>query len=308
MRQIAFQMDPMTELNFASDTSWQLMIEGYRRAKIYHFTPEDLFWDNGEVMANMKQVHISDDYNYVLDDAISTNLKDMNAIFIRQNPPYDMKYLTSTYLLEKISDQALMINNPKAIRDFPEKLSVLNYPQFTPPTLITYNPKEAIDFAKNYEQVIIKPLYSFAGNDVFSVKHNDINFTNIISNLIQIHKTPVIIQKFIPQVVTGDKRIIIVNGEPVGSFLRIPQSGDIRSNLACGGTAVISEITDLDLEICKALKPMLVKNGLFLAGIDVIGGYLTEINITSPTGIVKIQEFHNPKITSNIWDIIEAKI
>ena len=305
MMKIAFQMNPMNELNFTTDTSWQLMLEGALRGEVYHFTPRNLSWNNGELVADVQKVKIKGS-SYDLGEYKRINLAEMDVIFIRQDPPYDMGYLTTTYMLEKISDQVLIINNPKAIRDFPEKISVLDYLDFIPPTLISYSVDEARDFAKNYNKVILKPLYSFAGNDVFCVNANDINFSNIMSNLIEIYKAPVIVQEFLEGIKNGDKRIILVDGDPVGSYLRMPKADDIRANLACGGTAVPSELSERDIKICQAIKPCLVKNGLFLVGIDVISGYITEINITSPTGIVAIKSFCNDNIVKEIWNKIES--
>ncbi len=304
---IAFQMDPMDGLKFASDSSWQLMMEASKRGMVYHYTPQDLSWHNGELLALTRQVDIKDE-TYQLADPKTINLATMDVIFIRQDPPYDMRYLTTTYLLEKIAKQVLLINNPTAIRNFPEKISVLDYQDLIPPSLITYSCREAKAFAQNYQQVIVKPLYSFAGSDVFCLAFNDLNFANIIDNLIQIYQAPVIIQKFIPEVSLGDKRIILVEGEPVGAFIRRPATGDIRANLACGGQAYPTELTDQEKKICQIIKPMLVKNGLFLVGIDVIAGYLTEINITSPTGIVQVQKYGNAKVTQDILNLITNKI
>lgn len=293
---IAFQMDPMDGLNFTSDSTWQLMLEAAKIGSIYHFTPEDLFWTDGNVLAKIKQVKIIKG-DYHLSEAKVINLTEMNIIFIRQDPPYDMAYLTTTYLLERIADKTLIVNDPRAIRDFPEKLSILDYVDLIPPSIITYSEEEAKIFAKNYEKIVIKPLYSFAGNDVFCVKEDDNNFSKIIRDLIQKYKAPVIVQKFLDEISQGDKRIILVDGEPVGGILRVPKAGDIRSNLACGGKSYKTELTAREIEICKAIKPKLVENNLFLVGIDVIGGYLTEINITSPTGIVVLQEFYDPSLS-----------
>ena len=307
MMKIAFQMDPMDGLNFNSDTSWQLMLEGAKRGNLYHYTPRDLFWRHGELLAKAQKVKINNKI-YQLEEAQIINLVAMDVLFIRQDPPYDMGYLTTTYLLEKISNQVLMINNPRAIRDFPEKISVLDYLDFIPATIITYSEIEAKAFAKDHSKVILKPLYSFAGNDVFCLSNDDINFSNIMHNLIQIYQAPVIIQQFLPEVKHGDKRIILVDGDPVGAYLRRPKEGDVRANLACGGSAFKAELTQKEYDICQAIKPKLIENGLFLVGIDVIDGYLTEINVTSPTGIVPIQEFHNIKIVEEIWNKIESKI
>lgn len=298
---IAFQMDPMDGLNFLSDSTWQLMLEAVKIGSIYHFTPEDLFWLDGNVFAKIQEVKIIKG-DYHLSEAKIINLTEMNIIFIRQDPPYDMAYLTTTYLLERIADKTLIINDPRAIRDFPEKLSILDYVDLIPPSLITYSEEEARKFAKDYEKIVIKPLYSFAGNDVFCVKQDDKNFSKIISDLIDKYRAPVIVQKFLKEISQGDKRIILVDGDPVGGFLRIPKEGDIISNLACGGKAYKTELTAREIEICKAIKPKLVENNLFLVGIDVIGGYLTEINVTSPTGIVAVQEFYNCNISKEIID------
>ncbi len=305
---IAFQMDPMESIKFESDSTWQMMMEGGRRGKLYHYTPNDLCWQNGKVMANVREIYIESNISYKFDDYKLTDLAEMDIIFIRQDPPYDMGYLTTTYLLEKISHKVLMINNPTAIRNFPEKLSILDYPDLIPATFITSNKSDARIFASNYNKVVIKPLYSYAGSDVFCVPKGDLNFNNIIDNLIQIHKSPVIIQEFIPLISQGDKRIILVDGDPIGAFMRVPKQGDIRANLACGGKAERCEISEKDIEICKSIKPKLIENGLFFVGIDVIAGYLTEINITSPTGLVQIQKYSNPNIVSDIWDRINRKI
>lgn len=298
---IAFQMDPMDGLNFASDSTWRIMIEAAKNGAIYHFTPKDLFFLDGNVFAKIQEVQIINDV-YHLSSPQVKNLEEMNIIFIRQDPPYDMAYLTTTYLLERISNKTLILNDPRAIRDFPEKLSILDYIDLIPPSLITYSLEEAQNFAKNFEKIVIKPLYSFAGNDVFCVKEDDENLGKIINDLIQKYKAPVIVQKFLDEVTQGDKRIILVDGEPVGGILRIPKAGDIRSNLACGGTAYKTELTEREKQICKAIKPKLIKNNLFLVGIDVIGGYLTEINVTSPTGIVALEKFYDCNISKEIID------
>ena len=296
---IAFQMDPMDSLNFASDSTWQLMLEAAKKGSIYHYLPKNLSWNNGELLAEIQEVQIVNG-DYKLSEAKTINLAEMDIIFIRQDPPYDMAYLTTTYLLEKISDKVLILNDPKAIRDFPEKISILDYVSLIPHTLITYSENEAKNFAKNYDNVILKPLYSFAGNDVFCVKRDDINFSNIMDDLIKVYKAPVIVQKFIENVSQGDKRIILVDGDPVGGVLRVPKAGDIRANLVRGGKAFKAELTAREIEICEAIKPKLIKNGLFLVGIDVIDGFLTEINVTSPTGLVMIKEFYNHNIAQEI--------
>lgn len=298
-----FQIDPINTLNPDSDTSLQLIKEACRRGEAYFFTPDNLFWCDGRVQAIAQKINFMQE-DYSLSDKQIVNLAEMDVIFVRQNPPYDMNYLTSTYLLDKISTQVLIINNPKAIRDFPEKLAVLDYLEFIPPTLISSCVEKAKEFAKNHEKVILKPLYSFAGNDIFCVDAQDINFSNIFHNLLHIYKAPVIVQKFIEGIIHGDKRILLVDGDPIGGFVRMPKENDIRANLVFGGEALACELTARDLEICAALKPRLKKSGLFLVGIDIIDGYLTEINVTSPTGIMLIQKFYDQKIVEKIFDKI----
>lgn len=304
---IAFQMDPLENLKLATDSTWQLMLEAARRGKIYHYTPKELIWNNGELLAICSEVKINNQ-QYQLEEKKILNLEQMDVIFIRQDPPYDMAYLTTTYLLEKIANKVLLINNPRAIRDFPEKIAVLDFQDFHPASIVTYNLNEAKKFANNHDKVIIKPLYGFAGGDVFCASADDVNFTGIINNLIEIHNMPVIVQEFISLVSEGDKRIILVDGDPVGAFLRVPLKGDVRSNLACGGIAQKTELNERDLEICSALKDLLKNNGLFLVGIDIIAGYLTEINITSPTGLVQIKNFNNFNIAKEIFDRIDHAI
>ncbi len=304
----AFQMDPLSSINFKSDSTWQLIKEACKRGEVYYFTPKELFWQNGELLANIQQLAISKDDSYHLNEVKPTSLAEMDVIFIRQDPPYDMNYLTTTYLLEKLGSQVLFVNDPKAIRNFPEKISILDYPNLIPPTLITSSALDAKAFAKNYAKVVIKPLYSFAGTDVFCLKADDINFTGITDNLVNIHKTPFIVQEFIPEIKFGDKRVILVDGEPIGAFARKPSDESIKSNIAAGGTAHPTVLNERDLEICKAISPMLIKNGLFLVGIDIIDKYLIEINVTSPTGLVPIENFYKTAVVNLIFDKIENKI
>jgi glutathione synthase len=296
----AFQMDPLEELNLDSDSTWLLMQEAKNRGAVYYYTPKDLFWQNNALFANAQKFND-------IGNVETIDLTDMDIIFIRQDPPYDMAYLTTTYLLEKIADKVLFVNSPRAIRNFPEKVSCLDYPDLIPPTLITYDIKEASRFINHYNKVVIKPLYSFAGNDVSLVsKRDDIQL--VINKMIETYKAPVILQNFIPQVIEGDKRIILIDGEPIGCFLRKPAKGEIRANLARGGTAIMSNPNERDLEICNKLKPMLKQNGLIFTGIDIIDNYLIEINITSPTGLITLKNNSFPNIAQLILDKIVEKL
>lgn len=303
----AFLMDPINSIKFASDSTWQLMLEAATRGEVYYFTPRNLFWRNNELLAQIQQVTIANN-EYKLSEIKTVNLEEMDVIFIRQDPPYDMNYLTTTYLLEKLSPKVLLLNNPKAIRDFPEKISILDYPNLIPPTLITSCINEAESFAKQYDKVILKPLYSFAGNDVFCSNYNENKIPDIANKLLESHNAPFIVQEFIPEIKLGDKRVILVDGKPIGVFIRKPEDGSIKSNLACGGTAYQAELSERDIQICKEISPKLIEHGLFLVGIDIIDSYLTEINITSPTGLVIIKEFKKEPITNLIFSLIEDKV
>ncbi len=304
----AFQMDFLTDIKMTTDSTWQMMLEGNKRGALYHYHPQNLLWKNNEVLALAQKVTIEDDESYNLGNFGLIHLEEFDAIFIRQDPPYDMAYLTTTYILEKIVDKTLIINNPAAIRNCPEKILCLDYPNLIPATLITYNFEEMINFANAYDKIVMKPLYGFAGKDVFTSNTKDPNFKRLAQNLINLHKCPIIIQEFIPQVFDGDKRIIIIEGEIAGFFNRIPATGNIRANMAQGGEAGFCELSSRDLEICKTIGPDLKKQGLFFVGIDIIGPYITEINVTSPTGIVQAKRFSNINITNFIWDKIENMI
>jgi glutathione synthase len=298
---IAVQMDPLEQINFASDSTWQILLEGQFYGEIYYYTPKSLNYREGRVEAFVQKLSIKNELSYTLGEIELVNLTDMDLIFFRQDPPYDMNYLTTSYILEKIQDKVLIINNPKAVRDFPEKISVLDFAQFTPKTLITNNFDSAKNFAKNFNKIVVKPLYGFAGRDVFAFNCNEIKFKYFFDDLVFVHQSPLVVQEFIENVSFGDKRIILINGEPEGFFLRIPEKNSIRSNLAQGGEAVKTELTTKDLEICRALKTFLQENDLFFVGIDVIDGFLTEINTTSPTGLVQAKQFSNPDIVKVFW-------
>jgi glutathione synthase len=305
---IAVQMDPLEVIKFASDSTWQILLEGRKYGDIYYYTPQDLFCVCGEVFARVQKLVINDKGGYFLEDKFNLKLDECDILFVRQDPPYDMRYITSTYLLERLPKKVLLINNPSALRNFPEKLSVLNFKQFTPDTLITENFDIAQDFAKKYDKIVLKPLYGFAGRDVFSFKHDDIKFKYFFEDLLQVHQSPLVVQEFIANVFKGDKRIILIDGEAEACFLRVPGSNAIRANLAQGGEAVYSELNERDVEICSALKQFLKDNGLFFAGIDVIDGYLTEINVTSPTGLVQVMQLSNAGIVKKFWDKVIYKL
>lgn len=297
----AFQINPIETLKLETDTTWQFMIEAQKRGTVYFYTPQDLFWKTGKILANVHEIKIHDK-DFVIKSSKTINLQEVDVIFIRQNPPYDMNYLTTTYLLEQIEDEVLIINSPKAIRDFPEKISPLRYSEFIPPTIISNRLEEIKNFAEGFNRIILKPLYSFAGNDIFCISHNDINFDNIFTLLYSKYNTTLVAQKFIDKVSEGDKRVILANGEILGAYNRLPRKNSIVANAAQGGTIAKTTLTERELQLCSHLNKDLIKNGIYFAGIDIIDGFLTEINITSPTGVVTLQNYTKQNIVSIVFD------
>jgi len=305
---IAILMDPLEKLNVKSDSTLVLAAEARRRGYNVHcFGPGDLILKNAQVFANLSELHITsgETLKFSAINPKFTLLETMDIIFIRQDPPFDMTYLTTTYLLELISDKVLIINNPTEIRNCPEKLFLNKFPKLLPPTIITRDKNQIEEFLSEHKQIVLKPLYAFGGRDVFYVKLGDENFNPIFEILREKYNDLIIAQKYLTEVKEGDKRIILVNGKPIGALLRIPGKNQIRANLAVGGKAEKTTLTRREQEICKTIGPELKKKGLILVGIDVIGDYLTEINVTSPTGIVAINQLENSKIESVIWDEIE---
>ena len=305
---IAIQMDAIELANIDTDTSFALGLEAQKRGfPLYYYQPFDLFLKNGEVFANIRHIKLrrEKDNHFELGPKQQIRLQTMDVVLMRQDPPYDMNYLTYTYMLERIHPKTLVINNPKEVRNCPEKLFIYNYPEYLPPTLISSNYQDIQEFEKEHGQIILKPLYAHGGADVYKIDNDlDIRFDELFIK----YNTPVIAQKFLKEITFGDKRIILINGEPVGALNRIPQEGSIRSNLAQGGTAQKTTLSTREKQICMALKDELIKRELFLVGIDVIGGYLTEINVTSPTGVQVINQLYNVCLEVKFWDLIEKKL
>ncbi|MGB0934811.1 MAG: glutathione synthase [Alphaproteobacteria bacterium] len=308
-KSIAFQMDPLGSLNQAIDSSLILAKEGMRRGyKCWHFTPQSLAVDHCCPRAQAAPLVASDSGWSLLAESSRIDLNDMSAIFIRQDPPFDMAYITSTFMLDHVADDVVMVNNPAGIRNGAEKFLPLKVPQFMPPTVITADRDEITRFWREYKDIILKPLYDFGGSNIFRVQEDGDNLSHTIDALHQEYKTPIIAQRFIPGVSEGDKRIIMVDGEPVGGFLRVPQKGDIRSNMVAGGTPVKSTLTDHERQLCEKLSPILKDMGILFAGIDVIAGYLTEVNVTSPTGIAALNALDGIQVEQILWDVIEEKM
>ena len=310
---VAVQMDPMEGIKIGGDSTFHVMLAGQARGhKLYHYLAPDLSYRDGRVTALARPVEVrkvqGDHFSF--GDPVRLDLgRDVDVVLMRQDPPFDLSYITATHLLERIQSETLVVNDPAAVRNAPEKLFVLDYARFMPPTMITRSLDEVRSFLAEHGEIVVKPLYGNAGNAVFHVDGRGSN----ISALVELFKAswvePFMVQAFIPGVAEGDKRIVLVDGEVAGAVNRIPGKGEIRSNLAVGGSAAKTVLTTKEQEICTAMGPELKRRGLLFVGIDVIGGeWLTEINVTSPTGIVSIDAFDGVDTGGMIWDAIGARL
>jgi glutathione synthase len=309
---VAVQMDPLDSIGIAGDSTFALMLKAQERGhRLFHYLAQDLGYEDGRVRALARPVTVQRvaGAHFTAGDPVSLDLStDVDAILMRQDPPFDIGYITATYLLERIAGETLVVNDPRSVRDAPEKLFVLDFAQFMPPTMIGRNLADIRAFHARHGEIVIKPLHGKAGEGVFRIGQDGTNLTALTELFGSIFKEPFIAQAFLPDVSKGDKRIVLVDGEVAGAINRVPGKGEFRSNLAAGGSAQKTGLTDRENEICAALGPELKKRGLLFVGIDVIGGYLTEINVTSPTGIVAIDEFNGSDTPGLIWDSIEAKV
>jgi glutathione synthase len=308
---VAIQMDAIDQINVHSDSTLILALEASRRGhRLYYYMPRHLSLKNGKVLARMRSLQVRGDKNdyYSLGEEELIELSTMDIVLMRQDPPFDMNYMTATYLLERIHPHTLVVNNPTEVRNCPEKLLVCNFPELMPPTLITQDKTELAHFRKEYQNIILKPLYAHGGRDVFHIKPEDNNFTALLEVFDKLYPCPMIAQAYLPEIAQGDKRIVLVDGVPKGALTRIPAEGQVRSNLVAGGSAHFTTLTPRDHEICDKIGPELKKRGLIFAGIDVIGNYITEINVTSPTGLASINRLTSSSLERDIWDVIEAKL
>ena len=308
---VAVQMDPLETINIAGDSTFALMLSAQARGhRLYHYAAGDLTYRDGRVYAPARPVTVQrvagDHFTFGEPKTLDLGA-DTDAILMRQDPPFDLAYITATHLLERIQHETLVVNDPAAVRNAPEKLFVLDYAQFMPPTLITRSLDETRAFHAAHGEVVVKPLYGNAGSAVFHVAKKDANLAALTELFGQVWREPFMVQAFLPDVSKGDKRIVLVDGKPAGAVNRLPKAGEIRSNLAVGGSGAQTELTPREIEICDALGPELAKRGLVFVGIDVIAGYLTEINVTSPTGIVAIDRFNGTDTPALIWQAIEAR-
>ncbi|MDB5661807.1 MAG: glutathione synthetase [Sphingomonas bacterium] len=308
---VAVQMDPLESINIEGDSTFAVMLSAQARGhQLWHYTAGDLSYRDGRVSAPARPVTVqrSQGDHFTFGDWRTIDLADdVDVVLMRQDPPFDLAYITATHLLERIQHATLVVNDPAAVRNAPEKLFVLDYAEFMPPTMITRRLEDARAFHAAHGEVVIKPLYGNAGSAVFHVGRKDANLAALTELFGQVWREPFMVQAFLPDVAKGDKRIVLIDGKPTGGVNRLPKEGEIRSNLAVGGSGAATELTPRELEICAKLGPELARRGLLFVGIDVIAGYLTEINVTSPTGIVAIDRFNGTDTPALIWDAIETK-
>ena len=303
---IALQMDPLEKLGLKGDSTFILGLEAIKRGfELYFYSPSDLIYKNNNVYAKAKILDLAfengkEKFNYGKIKVL--NLSSLDVILMRQDPPFNMSYITATHILEKIASRTLILNNPFHVRNAPEKIFVTEFSKFMPETLITRETNEIIKFKNKNKNIIIKPLYGNGGEGVFYIKDNDSNFNVIIENFLNSNEEQFILQSYIPEVKKGDKRIILIDGEVVGAINRIPAKNENRSNMHVGGKPIRTSLNKNDKLICDTISPHLKAKGLFFVGIDVIGNYLTEINVTSPTGIREINRLDKTNIEKIFWD------
>lgn len=307
---VAIQMDPIGPINIDGDSTFRIMEEAQARGhSLFYYTPDKLVFQEGRVTAKgwpvtVQWVHGD---HFWLGDEIEVDLSDFDVLWLRQDPPFDMGYITTTHILDMIHPDTLVVNDPFWVRNYPEKLLVLNFPDLTPPTMIARDLETLKEFRARHGDVILKPLYGNGGAGVFKLSQGDSNLASLHEMFAGINREPLIMQKFLPDVSKGDKRVILVDGEPVGAINRVPAAGETRSNMHVGGRPEKVDLTERDLEICAAIGPLLREKGQVFVGIDVIGDWLTEINVTSPTGLQELERFEGTNVTAKIWEAIEAR-
>ncbi|MBL4666427.1 MAG: glutathione synthase [Sneathiella sp.] len=308
---VAIQMDPIEDVDINGDSTFVLALEAQERGhKLYHYGPQDLSFSEGDIVALARPLTVRRELgnHYTLGELERINLADTDVVLMRQDPPFDMSYITATHLLEQVHPKTLVVNDPASVRNAPEKIFVTQFEGVLPPTLISSNLDEIRAFRDKYKDIIIKPLYGNGGAGVFHLKPGDENLSVVHELFTEFYREPMIAQKYLPEVRNGDKRIILVDGEPVGAINRVPPEGESRSNMHVGGQAFKSQLTAREREICEIIAPSLKEQGLIFVGIDVIGDYMTEINVTSPTGLQEINRYDGVKLEVNIWDCIEEKV
>jgi glutathione synthase len=308
---IACQMDPIERIDIRGDSTFAILLEAQRRGhEIFYYTPQNLALNSGSLLARGSSLALQDKPgdHYKVYDARVEELSEWDVVLLRQDPPFDMAYITSTHLLERIHPKTLVVNDPAHVRNAPEKIWVLDFLDLMPPTLVTRSLEDVQTFRAEHKDIILKPLYGNGGASVFRIRPDDTNLASLVELFQTVFREPFMVQRYLPDVREGDKRIILVDGEVAGAINRVPAKDETRSNLHVGGTAKPAELTAREKEICARLAPELKRRGLIFTGIDVIGGFLTEINVTSPTGIRQVKAFGGNDIAQMIWAAIETKV
>ena len=308
---VACQMDPIDRIDIRGDSTFALLLEAQRRGHtLFYYTPPDLALDQGRLLARGSTLRVEDKAgsHYGISDPRTVDLAGLDVVLLRQDPPFDLAYITTTHLLERIHPRTLVVNDPAHVRNAPEKVMVLDFLVLMPPTMVTRSLDDVRRFRDQHKDIILTPLYGNGGASVFRVAPGDTNLNSLVELFLTVFREPFMVQEYRPEVRQGDKRIILVDGEVAGAINRVPAADETRSNMHVGGTAAATGLTPRDREICDRLGPELRRRGLLFTGIDVIGPYLTEINVTSPTGIRHVKAFGGPDIAALIWDAIEAKV
>ena len=307
---VAVQMDPIARINVQGDSTFALLLEAQTRGhRLSYYTPDRLALLNGKVFASLEPLQVRDEPgdHFTLGPSRRAELREFDVVLLRQDPPFDLAYVTTTHLLERIQPDTLVVNDPANVRNAPEKVFVTKFPDLMPPTLVTRDLGEIRAFRAEHDDIVMKPLYGHGGGAVFRITRDDLNFGSLYDMFAVTFREQWVVQKFLPAVKVGDKRIILVDGEFAGAVNRVPAADDLRSNMVRGGAATATQLTERERHICERLGPALRERGLLFVGIDVIGDFITEINVTSPTGIRAIRKLGGPDIAKLIWDKIEGK-
>jgi len=308
---VAIQMDHVDSIDINGDSTFVLAMEAQERGySLFHYGPDSLSLDQGRVLAMAEEMTVRREHgnHHDLGEARELDLSAVDVVLMRQDPPFDMSYITATHILDHIHPETLVVNDPTHVRNSPEKLFVMEFPDLMPPTLITRDPARVAAFRDEHEDIIVKPLFGNGGAGVFHLAPGDENLNSLLEMFAEATREPVMVQQYLPAVRDGDKRIILIDGEPAGAINRVPAEGEARSNMHVGGQAIASTLDDRDIEICRRIGPALKDRGLIFVGIDVIGGLMTEINVTSPTGLQEIARYDGTHLEKNIWDAIERKL
>lgn len=308
---VAIQMDPIESINIDADSTFVLAVEAQRRGHgLYHYLPQHLTLRDGRVSAWARPLSVRRQQgdHFTLGEGRQLDLGSVDVVLMRQDPPFDMAYITATHLLEHIHPRTLVVNDPVEVRNAPEKLLVTHFPELMPPTLISADRRQIAEFRAEHKDIIVKPLFGNGGAGVFHITPDDDNLNSLLEVFTQLYREPVIVQRYLPDVRKGDKRIVLIDGLAAGAVNRVPAAGESRSNMHVGGRPEKSLLTRREREICEAIGPTLREKGLVFVGIDVIGDYLTEINVTSPTGLQEINRFDGERLEARVWDAIESKL